>query len=178
MRVLLHTLANQSRRGVAFFGQFRRLLFQLRSIGNFSQGNPAIFNNLGFIADALIKDSQKSRFDFRFREMRRMTSGSRDGSLSVPAVADPDGALVFVRGVPDFAAIQPTTFTAYDSAGKGIYGAVFCGQLLPSLDFKLHQVKDLRRHDRLMAALHIILWDFALVDLLLFREKIDCEFLL
>ena len=29
-----------------------------------------------------------------------------------------------------------------------------------------------------MAALHIILWDFALVDLLLFREKIDCEFLL
>ena len=51
MRVLLHTLANQFRCGFTFFGQFRCLSFQFHSIGNFSQGNPAIFNDLGFIAD-------------------------------------------------------------------------------------------------------------------------------
>lgn len=64
MRVLLHTLANQFRCGFTFFGQFRCLSFQFHSIGNFSQGNPAIFNDLGFIADISAFAEELKGFDY------------------------------------------------------------------------------------------------------------------
>ena len=94
------------------------------------------------------------------------------------AVAPPDGALVFVGGMPDLGTEVTTTVPADQPGGKYAVAAVAAPNSFPALQLTLHQLPLSRVNDGRVAVLHIILRHLALVFLLFLGEKIHRERLL
>ena len=94
------------------------------------------------------------------------------------AVALPDDAAVFVRGMPHLAAVKPTAAAADEFSRKAACAVMRTACLLPSRQLILRHVKDLWLDDGRMAVLDIILRYLAFIDLHLFCEKVRAESLL
>ena len=94
------------------------------------------------------------------------------------AVASPDGAPVFVGGMPDLGAKVTTTVSADQPGGKDAVAAVTASDGFPALQLSLHQLPFGGIDDGRVAVLHIILRHLALVFLLFLGEKIHRERLL
>ena len=90
----------------------------------------------------------------------------------------PNHPTVFAGGVPHLGAKEGIAVTADNAGGKNALPAILAADSLAPLKFGLHLVELLWRDNRLMAVLHIILWNFALVHFLLFSKEIDGEALL
>ncbi len=89
-------------------------------------------------------------------------------------VAAPYGFPVFAVGMPDLGAVERAALPASDFAGEDVDAAVVHNAVAAFLHLALDQVEGLRCDDRFMVAFHVVLRDFALVDLRLFREVVDC----
>ncbi len=89
-------------------------------------------------------------------------------------VTAPDSFPIFAVGMPDLGAVEGAALPAADFAGEDVYAAVVHDAVAALLHLALDQVEGLRCDDRFMVAFHVVLRDFALVDLRLFREVVDC----
>ncbi len=108
--------------------------------------------------------------------------GQVRGAAALPAVvlvvALPDHPAVLVGRVPDLRAVPAAALAAADFAGEGVNAAVVLLALAALGHLPLNHVELLRRDDRLVVSLHVVLRDLALVLLLLLRQVIDREALL
>ena len=100
-----------------------------------------------------------------------MGRGASGFILEFP-VALPDYPAVFAVGVPDLGTVHTTTVAADDLSGKGCEAVMPPSQLLSTGNLHLNRFPLGRFNDSRVAALHIVLWNFALVDFLSFGEKI------
>ena len=96
----------------------------------------------------------------------------------VLAVALPDDSLVFVIGVPGLQTVPFTAVTADNLGAQYALTAVGSADGLPALYLILDSIPFQRVNDGFMAFLNIVLRNFALIDFLLFRKKIDRELFL
>src|SRR5574344_2178807 len=81
--------------------------------------------------------------------------------------APPHDTSVLVRAVPGLRYIYGTTFSADEFSAKKVTSVTKI-QRLSAFQFFLHMVKDVRPDDGRMAAMNIVLLDFAFVLLFLF----------
>ena len=88
-------------------------------------------------------------------------------------IALPDDAAVFIGGVPGLGAVPATADSAFYPAGEKVDAAVPSSALLSLFQLTLHHLENLRLDNRLVVSLDVVLRDLALVDLLLFGEKVD-----
>ena len=94
------------------------------------------------------------------------------------AVALPDDAAVFVRGMPHLAAVKPTAAAADEFSRKAACAVMRASGLLPSRQLILCHIEYFRLDDGRMAVLDVILGNFPFIDLHLFCEKVRAESLL
>lgn len=84
----------------------------------------------------------------------------------------PDYSAILTVGMPDLGTVPLSALSAAYLAGEKVDTAVRAPTLLSALQFLLNQFKHLRLNDGLVISLHIVLRDFALVDLFLLGEEI------
>ena len=77
----------------------------------------------------------------------------------------PDYSAILTVGMPDLGTVPLSALSAAYLAGEKVDTAVRAPTLLSALQFLLNQFKHLRLNDGLVISLHIVLRDFALVDL-------------
>ena len=106
--------------------------------------------------------------------MRRLAPSPLDEA----GVALPDGAAVFVIGVPHLAAVYAPAAAAENSPGEAMLAVVLAAQFSSPLQFQLHFLINLIAHDGRMAVLNVVLRHLALVDLHLLGQEIRAEGLL
>ena len=81
-----------------------------------------------------------------------------------PGVALPDGAAIFVVGMPDLAAVHAAAAAAVNSPGKTVLAVMLAALLSSPLQFQLHLLVNLIAHNGRVAVFNVVLQHFALVD--------------
>ena len=122
----------------------------------------------------LVEGRQKLLLNHRFAQVRRLTSNF----LDKPGVALPDGAAIFVIGMPDLAAVHAAAATTVNSPGKTVLAVMLATLLSSPFQFQLHFLINFVAHNGWMAVFDVVLRHFALVDLHFLSEKIRTEGLL
>lgn len=87
-------------------------------------------------------------------------------------IALPDDLFVLIIGVPGFGAVPASAFATANFAGEKVDTASSTALAAP-FHFLLNHLEYLWGNDGFVVALHIILRNFALVDLFLFGEEIN-----
>ena len=117
---------------------------------------------------------QKSGFDILFVQSGR---GALVAVIEF-AVAPPNHPAVLAVGVPYLGTVEVTAVAANDAGRNNALTAVSSAQGLPALELRLDGLEFFWSDDGRMTVLNIILWDLALVDLLLFSQKVNRVLLL
>lgn len=87
-------------------------------------------------------------------------------------VALPDHPAVLAVGMPHLGAVPASAVATFYFAGEDAHAALPVRPRLPDGHLLLHRLKYGRLYDGIVVVFHIILRDFALVDLFLFGEEI------
>lgn len=93
---------------------------QFRRVGQLLNNRPHILRDEVPLRQQLIEGRQKLLLNHQFAQVRRLASSS----FNEPGVALPDGASVFVVGMPDLAAVHVATATAVNSPGEAMLAVV------------------------------------------------------
>ncbi len=154
------------------FGKERRnLAVQGAGVGQRRLHGAALIQQPLFIRHQRIEGIQEPGLDLLLSQVRCLALFFT-GEL---AVASPDGAPVFVGGMPDLGAEESAAIPADQPGGKDTVAAVAASDGLPALQFPLHQLPLGGVDDGRVAVLHIVLWYLAFVFLLLFGEEVHRE---
>src|SRR5665648_1282886 len=109
------------------------------------------------------------------RPPRSTLSSSSAASDVYKRQAAPYHLAVGICGVPHLLTEKSAAVAAYQLRGKYAASAVNPAESLSSGNFRLHHLPIDGADNGVVAVFHIVLWDFALVDLHLFHKEVHGE---
>lgn len=173
-RILLDALSREFHDDLGFPEQFLHLRIDCGGIRQSFIHHPAVRKDTVTARQKTVVGGQKPCFDVILDKVRR---GADVFTLEL-IVALPDGASVFVRGVPGLGSEEPTAVFTDKPCTEHAVAAVLPLKAFSSSHLKLNKLPIFRRDDGFVGMLDVVLRHFTFVWLYLFLQKIDCERLL